>query len=819
MLSHVLKGLAISLGLGALVLANDGPYRRVVVPGTDPLTIQQLQMLDQDIVLIDKLEEGGSIRLVADDLDIARLRQAGVPFHVEIEDLVAFYKSRLTPPAQSAPGDFANGSMSGYYTYSEMVAELDRMQSLYPSLITAKFSIGNSLQGRTIWAVKISDNPGTDEAEPEVLLDAMHHAREPESMMAQLYFMWHLLENYGLDPEVTFLVDNREMYFVPIVNPDGYVYNEQTNPNGGGLWRKNRRNNGGGSFGVDLNRNYSYQWGYDNNGSSGSSGSETYRGTGAFSEPETQHIRDLVLSRSFSAHMSNHTYGAYMLYPWGYESIYTSDDNLLNEYGNRMNGSLGYAVGTSWEVLYEANGTTFDYSYGDRSILASFTMELGYSFDGFWPPTSRIIPIAQETLPAHIELVRIGGDWLEITNQSLTQTSGDGDGDYEPGEAFQISLTAFNVGQATTGTGVTLSLQSPSSDVIVTSGNDSLGFIGARGSATNSPGSIAFSISPSATIGTTVDLTLDLDYDGTTFSQTIPIDIGSVRRFIVEDLEADRGWIIGAPGDNASTGIWTRGNPNGTTSSGQQVQTENDHTPGAGNVAAFVTGNSSSSGAGDDDVDGGPTTLRSPIFDLSGVSNPTISYWRWFADFTTADDNFRIDISNNGGGSWTNLETVTSTDNTWRQVEHRVSDFVAPTTQMQLRFIASDSPNNSLYEAAIDDLEVSAITGGALLGTFGTAGLGQTVDVHLAGESASTFTVYVGLIPASIDFPGIGNWGIDPSILFPVSSGTIPASGLSTTTVTVPNIPGLSGQTVYLQAIVNDGGQFSFSNRTQADVP
>ena len=115
--------------------------------------------------------------------------------------------------------------------------------------------------------MKISDNPNTDEPEPEVLYTALHHAREPESLSQLIYYMWYVLENYATDPEVQALVDNTEMYFAPCINPDGYLYNEQTDPNGGGLWRKNRRDNLDGEFGVDLNRNYDFSWGYDDTGS------------------------------------------------------------------------------------------------------------------------------------------------------------------------------------------------------------------------------------------------------------------------------------------------------------------------------------------------------------------------------------------------------------------------------------------------------------------------------------------------------------------------------------------------------------------------
>ncbi len=172
---------------------------------------------------------------------------------------------------------FGFGSMGGYYTLAEIEADLDEMFQLYPSLITQKFSIGTSIEGRTIWAVKISDNPNISENEPAVGFDALVHAREPQSMATQMYFMWYLLENYGTDPEATYLVNNREIYCVPCFNPDGYEYNRQTDPNGGGYWRKNRRDNGGGCYGIDLNRNFGYMWGYDNIGSSPDPCSETYQ--------------------------------------------------------------------------------------------------------------------------------------------------------------------------------------------------------------------------------------------------------------------------------------------------------------------------------------------------------------------------------------------------------------------------------------------------------------------------------------------------------------------------------------------------------------
>ena len=155
--------------------------------------------------------------------------------------------------------------------------------------------------------VKISNNPDVNEDKPEILYTALHHAREPMGMMQMIYYMYYLLENYGTDPEVTYLVNNREMYFIPVVNPDGYEYNRQTDPNGGGMWKKNRRKNDDGTYGVDLNRNYGpyIYWNAPNGGSSINPATDLYRGASPFSESETSAIRDFLSKKNFKNATNN----------------------------------------------------------------------------------------------------------------------------------------------------------------------------------------------------------------------------------------------------------------------------------------------------------------------------------------------------------------------------------------------------------------------------------------------------------------------------------------------------------------------------------
>ncbi len=377
---------------------------------------------------------GYNVDVVLNAWELEQLRHTRISYDVLVEDLAAAFSEqpevsaaeRAALQREGGLEQFNYGTMAGFLRFEELVTELDSMSMLYPELATERLSLGQSHEGREIWMVKISDNPGAEEGEPEALYTAIHHAREPQSMMTVVYFMWYLLENYGTDPEVTNLVDTRALYFVPMLNPDGFVYNETTNPNGGGLWRKNRRDNGDGSFGVDPNRNYSYLWGYDDTGSSPEPTSGTYRGPAPFSEPENQAIRDFAEIRSFGTAANFHSRGEEYLYPWGYaEGTYTPDDALFNSTSAEMAFDNGYAYGTGADVLYPVNGSSDDWMYGEQTTkprILSWTPEVcNRTTDGFWPPIERIIPIAQENIRANLILAELAGSIPVALDPTLTE--------------------------------------------------------------------------------------------------------------------------------------------------------------------------------------------------------------------------------------------------------------------------------------------------------------------------------------------------------------------------------------------------------------
>ncbi|MGB8658033.1 MAG: M14 family zinc carboxypeptidase [Candidatus Zixiibacteriota bacterium] len=387
-ISGVIFFLIFSFALASWVSGE--PIMQARIHLADKAQMKDISSLNLDIAYV---EYGRYVDIITNQVEVDRLRSLGYDMEIVHQDVVAFYQSRL---------DRTKG-MGGYHTYSEVGVALDSMHMRYPSITTAKDTIGYSLEGRPIWALKISDNPDVDEDEPEVFYNGLTHAREPIGMEALLYFMWNLLTTYGTDSSSTYLVNNRELWFVPVVNPDGYEYNRQNNPSGGGMWRKNRRVCSGGNYGVDLNRNYGYMWGYDNDGSSPYCSDETYRGSAGFSEPETQVLRDFINGRHFVMTLDNHTYGNDLLYPWGYANLYTSDQNLYVAIADSMSKLNGFIYGTCWEILYPVNGGSIDWEYGDtisKPKILAISPEIGTQDDGFWPPSNRILPLCQLELSA-----------------------------------------------------------------------------------------------------------------------------------------------------------------------------------------------------------------------------------------------------------------------------------------------------------------------------------------------------------------------------------------------------------------------------------
>jgi carboxypeptidase T len=380
-------------------------------------------------------QKGRSFTTDFSEKEISTLRNAGFEVNILIEDVSTWYKNNSQRKvAQSrnnacdgvaslynypTPANYTYGTMAGYYTYQEMLDILEDMHNKYPNLITLAAPTSDSLlthEGRPQYFVKISDNPNETETEPQIMYTALHHAREPNSLSQMIFYMWHLLENYDTDPEIQYIVNNLELYFVPCVNPDGYIFNVVNNPEGGGLWRKNRRDNGDGTFGVDLNRNYGHEWGFDNQGSSPDSNTDIYRGPSPFSEPETRMLRDFCLSHDFKINLNYHTFSNLLIYPWGYSDALA--DSTFYNLSNLLTSENRYKTGTTNETVgYPVNGTSDDWMYAGAQIF-SMTPEVGPVEFYFWPPQDAIDFLNKSALKQNILAAKCLLRFGEATDKS-----------------------------------------------------------------------------------------------------------------------------------------------------------------------------------------------------------------------------------------------------------------------------------------------------------------------------------------------------------------------------------------------------------------
>ena len=408
--------------------------------------------------------------------EIEKIESAGFEYEVLIEDLDHFYKyenqsavSEITERDDhcdestlfnyDTPENFQLGSFMGFLTYEEMLDNLDSMLAKYPDLISPRMPIDTFLtfEGRPIYWLKISDNPLLEEDEPEALYTSLHHAREPTSLSSLIFYMWYLLENYDSDPSIQYLLNNTELYFVPCVNPDGYIYNVSNYQNGGSImWRKNRRDNNDGNYGIDLNRNYAYQWGLDDSGSSPNTSSDVYRGTEPFSEPETRAIQYLCNNHEFQIGYNNHSSGNLLLIPWNYVNGVSIPDPAFVVMAEKLVEENHFWAGTLHQTLnYRANGNADDWMFGEsvsKPPVFAFTPEIGPIF---YPPEPDITYWCKSVLLQNLKSSFFLLNYGEATDRTETILS-------EIDGQFKFELTRYGLMDGT----LTVSLTAISDNIV-----------------------------------------------------------------------------------------------------------------------------------------------------------------------------------------------------------------------------------------------------------------------------------------------------------------------------------------------------------------
>lgn len=393
----------LAAALAAGTAASDEPVRydghkvvRVEIGGARDL---QAMLRLSDDVWSERIDVGPADFRVAPDR-MPALAASGLRHEVLIDDVQALVDEERARLARAPEGA---GWFDDFKDLAAIEARMELLAAQRPDLART-IVIGASIEGRPIRGLRIAGEGATDPNRPGLLFISTQHAREWIAPMVTMYFAEALVTRYDTDPAIREVVDRGEVYVVPVANPDGYVYTWTTDR----LWRKNRRDVAGSScFGVDLNRNWGYQWGLPN-GSSGDPCSGTYRGTAGFSEPETTALRDFIVARPNVRYVHDmHSYGQLLLYPWGYTGALPPRNEVYAGLGATMRQLIAgvhgriYPFGPSYTTLYPVSGGSKDWAFGARRAF-SFSFELRGS--GFVLPPAEIVPNSEEVLPALLHL-------------------------------------------------------------------------------------------------------------------------------------------------------------------------------------------------------------------------------------------------------------------------------------------------------------------------------------------------------------------------------------------------------------------------------
>ncbi|KAJ3660726.1 hypothetical protein Zmor_005162 [Zophobas morio] len=320
------------------------------------------------------------------------LKVNNIDYEVVIEDvessIEAERKYHLSQPALKS----GRISFTQYQRHSAINDYLTELVKQYPSIVSLE-NIGQSYQKRDMVVIRISTG-SSNPAKPVIFVDAGIHAREWIAPATALYLINQLVENSAN----RYLIENIDWIILPSANPDGYEYS-WTNDR---LWRKTV-SPGTLCNGCDPNRNFDFHW--METGASSWECSETYAGSRAFSEVETRNLRDYILKTpNIKAYLTLHSYGQYLLYPWGYGNVLPSNWRELDDLGQKVNDAIRavsgtrYTVGSSTQVLYAAAGASDDWAMGVAGIDLVYTIELpGGGSYGFDLPASRIQGVVVET--------------------------------------------------------------------------------------------------------------------------------------------------------------------------------------------------------------------------------------------------------------------------------------------------------------------------------------------------------------------------------------------------------------------------------------
>jgi len=623
------------------------------------------------------------------ETEISNLQKSGVPYQVTVDDWMQYYNS-FPPLSSKQYNDIMKkskdefnvyhsilGTMGGNLKWEEMIAKLDSLRTQYPSLVSVKFSLGNTYEGRAMWTVRITKNPDAPTGRPEVWYNGVTHAREPGGMENVLYYIYWLVENYNIDPIATYILNNREIYWTPIINVDGYYYNQTTNPTGGGMWRANRHMTTTGCGYVDLNRSFgTYNfWNSSNGGSSTdpcSGGQGTYRGTYPMLEPEIINWKNFENSRNFKCEMDYHTYGNYLIKPYAWcDPTPTPDDAIFSEYGAEIVANNHFTYGTPYQTVgYYVRGGSTDWVYSNDSTghtqhVIVYSPEVGVI--GFWSNAANITAEAQTCFFQNQLMSLVAGPYAGYKSATFNKTT------YVQNETGNCKVVFRNKGLATAqNVKVMFTPVSSSSYISIPTQVYTKASLTSR---TSDSTTFNFTIGAACPNNSAITVRLRILQNDTItmYDQNLNIFVGS-------------GYTILR--DSAENGI-----TNWPTMTNWSVVTTKYLSP-THSFKGICTNN-------------GVNQMISVPLNVSSYPAVYLSFYQKYALEAGYDYGF-VDVSSNNGTSWIRLATINGLDSaSWKLQSFNITSYVAGSTNMLIRFRDSCDANTNWDGWYVDNINVT----------------------------------------------------------------------------------------------------------------
>jgi carboxypeptidase T len=615
--------------------------------------------------------------------EIAMLKNSGVPFEITIDDWIKYYTEMqrinfVSPNIELTDAYTINhsiyGTMGGHLKWEEAIAKLDSMRLQYPNLVSVKWSIGNSYENRAMWTIRVTKNPDAPTGKPEIWLNGVTHAREPIGMENVFFYLYWLLENYNIDPVATYILNNREIYFTPFINPDGYYYNQTTNPGGGGMWRKNRQPYGS-YIGADLNRNFgTYNfWNASNGGSSESPSADTYRGSYPFSCPEDSNYKIFFNSRNFKVGLDYHSFGNYLLKPYYWcDPNPTPHDAVFNEMGADIVAENHFTFGTSSQTLqYYIRGGDLDWCYSSDSTGHStnrFFMLPEVGTITFWPTQAEIIPLAQSCAYMNIYMSLVAGPYPKLMNATLNKSV------YSQNESGTFKVVIRNKGLMDA-SNVKIQFTPLSSYVTIP--------VQVYNRAT-----LPLRTSDSTTFNFTVSGTCPNNYGIPARLKIMQNDTITISNQIYYILVGNGTAILLDSAENGFTNWTTTGTWAVTTTQYHSATHSFTDSP-AGNYTSNTDN---------------PMTLNFP---LNTSSLPVVFLSFWHRYYTEGGSDFcRVEVSNDNGTNWSEIKSYSGNMQTWAYQSFDITSYCNGSANVKVRFRLTSNGSQEYDGWYVDDIKI-----------------------------------------------------------------------------------------------------------------